>query len=405
MESRNPLSGKRILLGVSGSIAVYKAVDILRRLMERGAEVHVAMTRNAEHFVPRLTFEALSRRPVLCEEFSDYNRAAIGHIEFTDSLDLALIAPATANVIGKLAAGIADDALTSALMALNCPLLIAPAMNERMYRNLVLQRNICTLKELGVRFVEPGTGSLACGSVGQGRLAETDRIIGELTSLLSSHDLAGRTILITAGPTREFIDAVRFISNPSTGKMGYALAAAARERGADVVLISGTTQLAPPQGVELISVVTARQMHDAVMEHLDLSHVVIMAAAVSDFRPVQTSDRKIKKDEAQRTLQLERTEDILLKLGKAGGNRLLVGFAAETDDVEQNAIKKLNEKNLDLIVVNDVLKSGSGFAVDTNAVMLIDRAGNRTGLPTMPKSKIAAHIIQNVVDLLRQKAL
>ena len=398
------LSGKRILLGVSGSIAVYKAVDILRRLTERGAEVHVAMTKNAERFVPRLTFEALSRRSVLCDEFSDYNRAAIGHIEFTDNLDLALIAPATANIIGKIASGIADDALTSAIMALNRPLLIAPAMNERMYRNPVLQKNIGTLKELGVRFVEPGTGSLACGAAGQGRLADTDRIIGEASFLLSPHDLEGRTFLITAGPTREFIDAVRFISNPSTGKMGYALAAAAHERGADVVLVSGTTYVDPPQGVKLISVVSAGQMHDAVMEHLDRCHVVIMAAAVSDFRPVQQSDRKIKKDEAPGTVQLERTDDILLKLGKAGGNRLLVGFAAETDDVEQNAIKKLKDKNLDLIIVNDLLKAGSGFAVDTNAVVLIDRAGKRTELPTMPKSQIAAYVIQSVIDLLRQKS-
>jgi phosphopantothenoylcysteine decarboxylase/phosphopantothenate--cysteine ligase len=227
MESPQPLSGKRILLGVTGGIAVYKAVDLLRRLTERGAEVHVMMTRNAERFVPRLTFEVLSRRPVLCDEFEDYNKVPIGHIEFTDNLDLALIAPATANSIGKIAAGIADDALTSALMAINCPLLIAPAMNERMYRNPVLQRNIATLKELGMQVVDPGIGSLACGTAGQGRLADIDRILDGVSRLLSPRDLAGSTFLITAGPTREHIDAVRFISNPSTGKMGYALAKAA----------------------------------------------------------------------------------------------------------------------------------------------------------------------------------
>jgi len=401
MGPRDNVNGKRILLGVTGGIAVYKAIELLRRLTERGAEVHVVMTKNAERFVPRLTFEVLSWRPVLVDEFEDYNKTAIGHIEFTDNLDLCVIAPATANVIGKIAAGIADDALTSSLMALNCPLLLAPAMNERMYRNPILQRNIRTLKELGVKFIEPGSGSLACGVVGQGRLADIDRILEGVSACLTSQDLAGRTFLITAGPTREYIDAVRFISNPSTGKMGYALAAAARARGAEVILVSGATQLVPPQGVKLISVVSARQMHDAVMEHCNQSQVVIMAAAVSDFRPVHTSDRKRKKDEAETTLQLERTDDILLKLGKAGGDRLLIGFAAETDDVEQNALKKLKEKNLDLIVANDLLKAGSGFGADTNAVTIIDRAGKRTEWPTMPKSEIAAQIINAIVALLK----
>jgi phosphopantothenoylcysteine decarboxylase/phosphopantothenate--cysteine ligase len=400
MGPRDSANGKRILLGVTGSIAAYKALDLLRRLKERGAEVHVVMTRNAERFVSRLPFETLSQQPVLVDEFEDYDKTAIGHIEFTDRLDLALIAPATANLIGKLAAGIADDALTSSLMALNCPLVLAPAMNERMYRNPILQRNILALKELGVKFIEPGIGSLACGVIGQGRLADLDRILEGVSSCLTPQDLAGRTFLITAGPTREFIDAVRFISNPSTGKMGYALAAAARDRGAEVILVSGATQLAPPQGVKLISVVSARQMHDAVMQHYGQSQVVIMAAAVSDFRPVHSSDRKRKKEEAETILQLERTDDILVKLGKTGGDRLLIGFAAETDDVEQNALKKLKEKNLDLIVANDLLKAGSGFGTDTNAVAIIDRAGKRTELPTMPKSEIAAQIINAIVALL-----
>ncbi len=395
------LSGKRVLLGVSGSIAAYKAVDLLRRLMERGADVHVVMTRNAEHFVSRLTFETLSRRPVLYDEFEDRDRTSIGHIEFTDNLDLALLAPATANLIGKIAAGIADDALTSAVMALNCPVLIAPAMNERMYRNPVLQKNIATLAARGMKFVEPGTGDLACGVVGQGRLADTDRIIHEVSRLLSPRDLAGRTVLITAGPTREFIDAVRFISNPSTGTMGYALAEAAKARGAEVILISGPAALAPPHGVHLVPVVSARQMHAAVMERLEHSHVVIMAAAVSDFRPVQTSDRKTKKDEAPLALQLERTDDILMQLGKTSGKRLLIGFAAETDDMERNATKKLREKNLDLIVANDLLKTGSGFGCDTNSVTIIDRAGNKTELPVMPKAEIASAIIDRAVELLK----
>jgi len=403
VEQDGLLSGKRILLGVSGSIAAYKAVDLLRRLTEGGAEVRVAMTRHAAKFVSPLTFETLSRGPVLYDEFSGRGQGAIGHIEITEGLDLALVAPATANIISKIAAGIADDALTSALMALDCPLLLAPAMNDRMYRNPVLQRNITVLKACGVRFIEPGTGSLACGTMGQGRLADNDLILQELSALLAKKDLAGKTVLVTAGPTREFIDAVRFISNPSTGKMGYALATAARDRGAEVILISGPTQLPSPWGVTMVPVVSAEDMHRAVMEHLDRSHIVIMAAAVSDFKPLQTSDRKIKKEDASQTLQLARTEDILLELGKAGGKRLLIGFAAETDDIEQNALKKLNGKHLDMIVVNDLLRSGSGFGSDTNAVTIIDRSGKRTELPTMPKTAIAASILTAINEFAKQQ--
>ena len=405
VERQDHLSGKRILLGVTGSIAAYKAVEILRRLTERGAEVRVAMTKHAENFVSRLTFEALSNRPVLHDAFSDGDRTVIGHIGTTDSLDLALVAPATANVIGKIAAGIADDALTTALMALDCPLLVAPAMNDRMYRNPVLRKNISVLKEYGVRFIEPAFGSLACGTTGQGRLADIDLIIQEISALFTRKDLTGKTVLVTAGPTREFIDAVRFISNPSTGKMGYALAAAARDRGAEVVLIAGPTQLAPPQGVKVVFVVSAADMHRAVMEHLDRSHIVIMAAAVSDFKPLQTAERKIKKEEASETLQLGRTGDILLEVGKTVGKRLLIGFAAETDNLDQNAVKKLRDKHLDMIVVNDLLKSGSGFGADTNAVTIIERSGKRIEFPTMSKSAIAAHIMSAISELAGQKEL
>ena len=397
------LSGKRILLGVTGSIAAYKAADILRRLNERGAEVRVAMTKHATQFVSRLTLETLSGKPVLCDEFANAEWTAIGHIDVTNGLDAALIAPATANIIGKIASGIADDSLTSALMALGCPLLIAPAMNERMYCNAVLQRNIASLKDLGVRFIDPGTGSLACGVTGQGRLADTDRIVGELTSLFLSKDLSGRRMLVTAGPTREAVDAVRFMSNASSGKMGYALAMAARERGADVVLISGPTQLAHPYGVKVVPVVSAEEMRAAVLEQYHHSDIVVMAAAVSDFRPVGPSKRKIKKEEAPGILQLERTPDILKELGKSGGKQLLVGFAAETDDVERNALKKLTDKNLDMIVVNDLLREGSGFGSDTNAVTVFGRSGKRHELPTMPKSEIARSIVDSIVELVKEK--
>ncbi len=403
MEHRNVIRGKRLLLGITGSIAAYKAADLLRRLTEAGAEVRVALTRHGEQFVSRLTFETLSGLPVLCDEFPSGERTTMGHIDFTDGLDGAIIAPATANIIGKLAGGIADDALTTAFMAIDCPLVIAPAMNDRMYRNPVLQGNMEKLKGLGVRFVDPATGSLACGVTGQGRLADTERIIQEVADLFQQKDLAGRTVMVTAGPTREHLDAVRFISNPSTGKMGYALAAAARDRGANVVLISGHTELAPPAGVTMVSVVSAEDMRTTVQKRLPGCDVVIMAAAVSDFKPTATCDRKIKKEDASPVLQLERTADILKELGAAGGKQLLVGFAAETDDLEGNALRKLKEKNLDLIIANDLLAPGSGFGADTNAVILFDRYGKRQQLPTMPKSQIARSIMNAVAELLQRK--
>lgn len=393
------VSGKRILLGVTGSIAAYKAVDLLRKLQERGADVRVAMTKNASRFVAPITFEALTRRPVLIDEWEDRERAGIAHISYTDDIDLCLVAPATANIIGKVASGIADDTLTSAIMARECPLVMAPAMNDRMYRNPVLQRNILTLKSHGVRIIEPEAGPLACGSIGQGRLADGELIVQEVSSLFIPKDLAGQKVLVTAGPTREYIDPVRFISNPSTGKMGYAIAAAARDRGATVLLITGPTALAPLHGVTTMPVSSAEEMRQAVLEQVENSQVVIMAAAVSDFKPTVSAERKIKKEEAHTTLHLERTGDILMELGNRVGKRLLVGFAAETDDVIQNARKKLERKNMDMIVVNDVLKQGAGFGADTNAVTLIDRQGRVIDLPLMPKSEIASRIIDAIVQL------
>ncbi len=393
------MSGKRILLGVTGSIAAYKAVEVLRRLQEQGAEVRVVMTRNACRFVSKLTFEALSGFPVLSDEYDSQERGPIGHIDVTSGLDLALIAPATANSIGKLAAGIADDVLTSALMALDCPLIIAPAMNDRMYRNAVLRRNVASLRELGVRFIEPDEGKLACGTTGQGRLAETGRIIDAVSASFLPPDFAGVTVLVTAGPTREPIDAVRFISNPSTGKMGYALACVARDRGAKVVLISGPVALTPPTGVTFIPVITAAEMHRAVMEQIGEAQVVVMAAAVSDFRPAAVSDRKIKKEAAPATLALERTTDILQQLGDMPRKRLLVGFAAETDNVLENASRKLHAKNLDMIVANDLLTTGAGFGSDTNVVTIIERTGTTTQLPLMDKAEVAARVLDKVLEL------
>ncbi len=398
-ERRGRLEGKRILLGVSGSIAAYKAVDIMRRLQEEGADVSVAMTRNATRFISVLTFETLSGKPVLCDESPAEAWSGIRHVDITEGLDLALIAPATANLIGKIAAGIADDALTTALIALDCPLVIAPAMNARMFGNAVVRENIAFLKQQGVLFVDPESGPLACGTIGQGRLAETGTIIEAVSAALPPGDLSGFTVLVTAGPTREPIDAVRFISNPSTGKMGYALASAARDRGASVILIAGPTALPSPPGVTVIPVQSALEMYKAVMEQTARAQIVIMSAAVSDFRPADPVDRKIKKDDAPKVINLERTEDILTAVGKVPGRRLLVGFAAETDNVLGNAVRKLKNKGLDLIVVNDLMKQGAGFGSDTNAVTMIDREGKQSELPVMPKLEIARRIIDKILEL------
>lgn len=399
------ISGKKILLGVTGSIAAYKAVEVLRRLKGLGAVVHVALTNHATWFISPLTFGTLSELPVLMDDQGDGDRPGIGHIDITDGLDLALVAPATANCIGKIAAGIADDAMTSALMAAACPLVIAPAMNDRMYRNPVLQRNIRFLKEQGVRFVEPETGELACGTHGCGRLASTDAILAAVHAGLSPRDLTGVTLLVTAGPTREPLDPVRYISSPSTGKMGYALAAAARARGAEVVLVSGPTQLEPPYGVTCIRAQTAAEMSREVMARLTGVQVVIMAAAVSDFRPAETAARKLKKEDAPLTMRLERTEDILLGISRAAGKRICIGFAAETDALIQNARHKLEQKNLDMIIANDLSQAGAGFGVDTNAVTIIERSGGLTELPVSPKTEIASVILDKVAKLVVKQGI
>jgi len=396
------IDGKRILLGVTGSIAAYKAVELLRKLQEHGAVVRVVMTKHAANFVAPLTFETLTRQHVLIDEFTGASAGAIGHIELTDELDAAIIAPATANSIGKLSSGIADDALTSTIMALKCPLIVAPAMNTRMYRNPVLQRNISALRSYGIRIVEPGTGSLACGSAGQGRLADPDQILTAVESIFLKKELAGKNVLVTAGPTREAIDAVRFITNPSTGKMGYALAVAARERGAEVVLISGPAHLPPPTDVAVIPVTSAAEMRAEVLDRCRDCDIVIMAAAVSDFRPAHVETRKIKKEEAADTIRLERTDDILSELGSMDGRRMLVGFAAETDDVERNALAKLKAKNLDMIVANDLTQEGSGFGTDTNAVICFDRYGAKTVYPCMQKNELARVLLDDMIALLQR---
>lgn len=393
------LKGKEIILGVTGGIAAYKAVELLRLLTKAGAGVHVIMTGAATEFVTPLTFQTLSMNPVSTSLFNLISEREIGHISLADRADLFIIAPATANVIGKLASGIADDMLTTTVMATKAPVLIAPAMNVNMYQNPLYRENEAKLKGHGFLFVEPASGMLACGWEGEGKLQEPQVIFEEALAALSKKDLAGENILVTAGPTREELDPVRYISNHSSGKMGYAIAGAARRRGARVMLVTGPTCLAEPYGVETVQVTTALDMRLAIMDRLEESTMVIKAAAVADYRPARRAALKIKKSAGSHTLELEKNPDILGELGEMKGKRLLVGFAAETDDLVGNAGKKLAEKNLDMVVANDISLEGAGFNVDTNIVKLLFRDGTVEDLPLMGKQALADIILDRVMGL------
>ena len=396
------LANKKIVLGVTGGIAAYKAAELVRELVRAGAQVYVIMTRSAQAFVTPLTFQTLSGNPVTAELFSLVEESEIGHISLADRADLLVIAPATANMIGKIAGGIADDLLSTVVMATQAPVLIAPAMNVHMWENSICQENIQKLRQKGYHFIDPEAGELACGYEGKGRLAEVPAIVEEIRFLLSPNDFSGETVLISAGPTEEDIDPVRFITNHSSGKMGYALARAALRRGAEVVLVSGPTSLAPLPKVHLIKVRSAVQMREAVFQHLGKASILIMAAAVSDYRPKQASTQKIKKATAAPIIDLERNPDILAEAGKGKGNRIFVGFAAETQNLMQNAKEKLTEKNLDLIVANDVSVPGAGFRGDTNIVKILDRSGKIEELPMMSKEELADHILNRVLFLKKK---
>ena len=394
--------GKRILLGVSGGIAAYKAVELLRLLIKAGAEVDVVMTSNAREFVGPLTFQTLSGNPVHSELFNLIQEQEIGHIALADRVALCIVAPATANVIGKVANGLADDLLTTTLMATRAPVLFVPAMNVNMWENPLYRENQARLEQHGYHFMTPAVGDLACGWQGQGKLPEPAAIFDYAEDLVGSKELAGRTVLVTAGPTREELDPVRYLSNYSSGKMGYAIARAARNRGAQVVLISGPVELPAPQKVELVPVTSAREMHAAVMARSDQADVIIKAAAVADFRPAQRAGDKLKKgDVNQVRLELVRNPDILAELGNQRGPALLVGFAAETGDLLAHARKKLEEKGADLIVANDVTAPGAGFGGDTNLVWLLDRNGGVEELPCLPKEEVAARLLDRIHTLLR----
>jgi phosphopantothenoylcysteine decarboxylase/phosphopantothenate--cysteine ligase len=392
-----------VVLGVTGCIGAYKACEVLRELQKRGVDVHVVMTGAATRFVAPLTFEALSQHPVFVDQWALGSESDIRHISLADAAELLLVAPATANILGKFARGIADDALSTLYTATKAPVLVAPAMNVNMFEHAAVVENMEILRRRGVRFVEPGSGYLACGWLGRGRLAEVPDIVeAALLALKRRRDLEGQTVLVTAGPTVEDIDPVRFVSNRSTGKMGYRLAEAARDRGARVVLVSGPTSLPAPSGVELVAVRSTEEMARAVLGAAADARVVLMAAAVSDYRPAEVAPRKVKKGAQPLSLDLVRTKDILRSLGEAGRNgQVLVGFAAETENLREHARKKLREKHLDLIVANDVSRKDAGFASDTNVALLLDAAGGEEELPLMSKHELAERILDRVVALLK----
>lgn len=392
------LAGRRVILGVTGGIAAYKAVEIAGRLVKQGAEVQVVMTAAAGDFVTPLALQTISGRAVESDMFAP-RTGGVAHIEIARWGELMVIAPATANVLGKVAAGIADDLLTTLIVAFNRPVLFCPAMNATMYGNPVVQRNIETLTALGYHFLRPCSGRLACGEEGPGRLPAVETIVEELAGLATDRDLAGRRIMVTAGPTREPLDPVRYLSNRSSGKMGYAVARAARERGAEVILVSGPTALTPPAGVETVFVETAAEMRRAVLEHLDGCQAVIKAAAVADYRPREQADTKIKKSGETSSLFLEPTPDILAELGRLKGSFVLVGFAAETEQLEERAVTKARAKGADLIVANDVTRPGVGFDVDTNIAVFAYPDGRVSRLPLMRKSALAHRILDEVRNL------
>ncbi|MGD9009971.1 MAG: bifunctional phosphopantothenoylcysteine decarboxylase/phosphopantothenate--cysteine ligase CoaBC [Desulfobacteraceae bacterium] len=396
------IKAKHIVLGVCGGIAAYKSVELLRLLVKQGAQVRVIMTKNARQFVGPLTFEALSGRKVCDDLFDAGEDAAIGHIKWAEEADAVVIAPATANMIGKLANGIADDALSTFMMAVTCRSLICPAMNANMYASGPVQRNLKRLNADGHIVIDPEAGELACGTTGPGRLPEPVYIHDRIIHALSPKDLNAANVLVTAGPTREAIDPVRFVGNHSSGKMGYAIARAAEMRGAHVTLISGPSALPPPVNVQLIRVTSAAEMADAVFENFETADVLIKSAAVADYRPSQMENHKIKKSADARSLNLERTIDILTAVSKKKTHQLVVGFAAETRDLDDCATKKLQAKHLDMIVGNLVNAEGSGFEVDTNRANLYYKDGSRETLQLMPKSELADLILDRVVAMMRK---
>ena len=403
--TREVLAGKRIVLGVTGSIAAFKAVTVASTLTQAGALVDVVMTPEATELIRPLTFQALTQRPVSVEMFGMLGQAEISHVSLGHHADVVCIAPATAHTLAKLALGLADDLVTTTCLATRAPLVIAPAMDADMYDHPAVAANVRTLRERGATIVEPGYGRMASGLVGQGRLAEPPVVVDTLRMVLARKgDLAGWRVVVTAGGTQEAIDPVRFISNRSSGKMGYSVAEAARDRGASVVLISTPTALTPPFGVEVRPVVSAAEMHDAVMTALSDADLLIMAAAVADYRPASVAEQKIKKRDDDLTLQLAKTTDILAATASLASERLVrIGFAAESQDLVSNAADKLERKRLDLIVANDISRTDSGFGTDDNAVVLLDRTGSQRELPLLPKREVADLILDEALAIRQSR--
>ena len=395
------LKGKKILLGVTGSIAAYKAAEIVSSLKKKGADVFVIMTESATKFVQPLTFSTLSGNPVVDNLFSINDKIIVKHISLAQWADLILIAPATANIIGKIAQGIADDMLTTTVMASNTKVIFAPAMNKNMISNPLYQQNVEKLTALGYEFIDAEYGQLACGEVGEGRLANIEDIVNKVGYVLTfKNDYKGKTVLVTASCTREPIDKVRFLSNYSSGKMGFALAKIARARGAKVILITGSTCLPAPKGITTVSIETAEEMKKEVFKYFSESDIIISAAAVADFRPKEVFAGKIKKEKDENPLiELERTSDILYELGKKKGDKILVGFAAETENMEENALKKLKEKRLDLIIANDISLKEAGFTSDNNKANLINSTGIVQELPLMTKIDMAGKILDEILKI------
>ncbi|MEE4356065.1 MAG: bifunctional phosphopantothenoylcysteine decarboxylase/phosphopantothenate--cysteine ligase CoaBC [Desulfococcaceae bacterium] len=401
---KNAIHQKNIVLGVCGGIAAYKSVEFLRLMTKKGAGVRVMMTPHACEFVGPMTFAALSGKPVCTDLFDSRDTdASIRHIEWAQDAHAVVIAPATANLLGKYANGLADDALSTFLLAVTCPVILCPSMNSNMYLSPPVQRNLETLRRDGHTVLEPGAGELACGTSGPGRLPEPEQILDRLMACLSPKDLEGKKLLVTAGPTQEPIDPVRFISNPSSGKMGYAIARAAEYRGAEVVLVSGPSALPDPLNVKTVRIRTAKEMAEAVFAHLDETDIVIKSAAVSDYRPKEVAEHKIKKGEAETQMILEQNEDILKSIGQRKKHQFLVGFAAETQSLRDNASAKLEKKNLDMIVGNIVIQPGSGFGTDTNRVTFFYRGGTQEALEQMDKDEVAHILLDRVMERIPPK--
>jgi phosphopantothenoylcysteine decarboxylase/phosphopantothenate--cysteine ligase len=391
------------VVGVTGGIAAFKAASLVSALKKLGAEVHVIMTKNALEFITPLTFEVLSANPVITDTFDRSAPWEVEHVSLAEKADIFIIAPATANFIGKAAGGIADDMLTTTLLAAKCPVVVAPAMNTNMYTDATVVKNMESLKEKGFYVMGTGYGLLACGDTGEGRMKEPDEIIAYAGEVLKeNYDMAGIRVLVTAGPTREKLDPVRFISSPSTGKMGYAIAEDAIKRGAVVTLVSGPVGIKPPVKAETIQVESAAEMYEAVLKHYENAEIVVKSAAVADYRPRTVAAEKIKKG-GDMVLELERTEDILKELGRRKAGQVLVGFAAETGDTERYARSKLDEKNLDMIAANDVTEPGAGFAADTNHIVLYRRDGAKADLGLLSKEKTAHRILDEALKLYRAK--